>query len=120
MMPTIGVVLVRHQKETRSVASPTAFYRLLLPKRQTSPYPCNNAKPIQGNRVILGGQGLEKTQTPLEHLISTNLLFYASCGEIRDDVALRFGRPRRLWADVDDAAFGGAVCLARGGNAIWA
>ena len=24
-------------------------------------------------------------------------------------MALRFGRPRRLWADVDDAAFGGAV-----------
>jgi hypothetical protein len=45
MMPAIGVVLVRHQKETRSVASPTAFYRLLLPKRQTSPYPCNNAAP---------------------------------------------------------------------------
>src|ERR1017187_1292202 len=43
MMPTVGVVLVRHQKETRSVASRTAFYRLLLPKRQTSPYPCNNA-----------------------------------------------------------------------------
>jgi hypothetical protein len=34
MMPTIGVVLVRHQKETRSVASRTAFYRLLPPKRQ--------------------------------------------------------------------------------------
>jgi len=27
-------------------------------------------------------------------------------------VALRFGRPRRLWADVDNAAFGGAVCSA--------
>src|SRR5271166_1134952 len=40
MMPAIGVVLVRHQKETRSVASRTAFYRLLPPKRQTS---CNNA-----------------------------------------------------------------------------
>jgi hypothetical protein len=39
----LGVVLVRHQKETRAVASPTAFYRPLLPKRQTSPYPCNNA-----------------------------------------------------------------------------
>jgi hypothetical protein len=34
MMPTIGVVLVRHQKETRSVASGPAFYRLLPPKRQ--------------------------------------------------------------------------------------
>ncbi len=34
MMPTIGVVLVRHQKETRSVASGLAFYRLLPPKRQ--------------------------------------------------------------------------------------
>jgi hypothetical protein len=33
-MPTIGVVLVRHQKETRSVASGPAFYRLLPPKRQ--------------------------------------------------------------------------------------
>jgi hypothetical protein len=43
MMPAIGVVFVRHQKEPRSVASPTAFYRLLLPKRQTSPYPRNNA-----------------------------------------------------------------------------
>jgi hypothetical protein len=43
MMPAIGIVLVRHQKETRSVASGPAFYRLLPPKRQTSPYPCNNA-----------------------------------------------------------------------------
>src|SRR5450830_1814330 len=34
MMPTIGVVLVRHQKETRSVASGPAFYRRLPPKRQ--------------------------------------------------------------------------------------
>ncbi len=43
MMPMVGVVLVGHQKETRSIASGPAFYRLLLPKRQTSPHPCNNA-----------------------------------------------------------------------------
>ena len=34
MMPAVGVVLVRHQKETRSVASRTAFYRVLPPERQ--------------------------------------------------------------------------------------
>jgi hypothetical protein len=36
-------------------------------------------------------------------------------------VALRLGRPRRFWADVDgSAAVGRAVCLARGGSAICA
>jgi hypothetical protein len=34
MMTAIGVVLVRHLKETRSVASGRAFYRLVPPKRQ--------------------------------------------------------------------------------------
>jgi hypothetical protein len=50
-MPTIGVVLVRHQKETRSVASRTTFYSLIPPKRQTSPYPCNNALSHQQSEI---------------------------------------------------------------------
>ena len=42
-------------------------------------------------------------------------------GEIRSDVALRLGRPRRLGVNfVGAVGFGGAVCRARGGSATWA
>ena len=46
--------------------------------------------------------------TPLEHPILTSLWFPFDCGEIRSDVALRLGRPRRFGVDLVRAVGFGA------------
>ena len=64
---------------------------------------------------------MEAIHARLEHLNFTSDRYHAAFGEIRDGVAPRRGRPRRFRADfVFGASFGGAICVARGGSAMWA